>query len=145
MVPCWGSSMSSALARLVRPLATAGRGAGGGAGGKGRHGQELDGHGRSLRTYRNREKRQWGKLEGGAGFLLLEVQERWGRANMGAGRELFHAMDVLAAKLEGGAPMGASPTAPGKLGRRELAGRGAEGGACCSPWTAERGRKGWAP
>jgi hypothetical protein len=29
--------------------------------------------------------------------------------------------------------MGASPTAPGKLGRRELAGRGAEGGACCSP------------
>jgi hypothetical protein len=50
MVPCRGSSTSSTPARLVRPLATAGRGAGGGAGGKGCHGQELDGHGRSLRT-----------------------------------------------------------------------------------------------
>jgi hypothetical protein len=41
MAPCRGSSVSSAMARLVRPLATAGRGVGGGAGGKGRHGQEL--------------------------------------------------------------------------------------------------------
>jgi hypothetical protein len=39
------------------------------------------------------------------------------------GRKLAHAMDVPATKLEGGAPMGASPTAPG---RRELAWRGVE-------------------
>jgi hypothetical protein len=45
MAPYRGSSVSSAVARLVRPLATTGRGAGGGAGGKGCHGQEL-GHGR---------------------------------------------------------------------------------------------------
>jgi hypothetical protein len=45
MAPCRGSSASSAMARLVRPLATAGRGEGGGAGGKGRLGQELGGPG----------------------------------------------------------------------------------------------------
>jgi hypothetical protein len=32
-----------------------------------------------LRTYRNRVKRRWRKMERGAGFLLLEVQERGGK------------------------------------------------------------------
>jgi hypothetical protein len=47
------------------------------------------------------------------------------------GRKLAHAMDVPAAKPEGGAPIGASPTAPG---RRELAGRGAEHREWRSQW-----------
>jgi hypothetical protein len=46
------------------------------------------------------------------------------------GRKLAHAMDVPAAKPEGGAPMGASPTAPG----RELVGRGAEHREWRSQW-----------
>jgi hypothetical protein len=29
---------------------------------------------RALRTYRNREKRRWGKMERGAGFLLVMEQ-----------------------------------------------------------------------
>jgi hypothetical protein len=49
------------MARLVRPLATTGRGAGGGAGGKGRHGQEL-----GQRPSREVEARTHGRRRGPA-------------------------------------------------------------------------------
>jgi hypothetical protein len=67
-----------------------------------------------------------GKWRGALASCCWRYKKGGGRANMGAGRELVHAMDVPAAKPEGGAPMGASPTAPGKPGRRELTGRGTE-------------------
>jgi hypothetical protein len=58
--------------------------------GEGRHGWELGGHGRSLRTHKNRGKKQWGKKGrttwGGAmEALLLRAGEEEGRRRHGQG------------------------------------------------------------
>jgi hypothetical protein len=47
-------------------------------------------------------------------FLLLRVEEKQGAPMEQGGRKLAPAMDVPAASQKGGAPMGASPTAPGR-------------------------------
>jgi hypothetical protein len=89
----WGREEENNLGKNCR--GALGRERGAGASRHGREGAEslvaMEGDepatrkGRALRTYRkNRGKRRWGKMERGAGFLLLEVQEGRGASQYGS-------------------------------------------------------------